>query len=577
MIIDRLKMNEARYKTLGDIMTLRGFLFALLICLSAANIFSMESPEKKAHTASSTLGDDELVTLISQDGQDFKVEVGVAKLAQTLKHLMDDAGIDNPIPLPNITSRILGKILELLHIDKVTNGKTTITLDTVKSFDGSTLIDFIAAVNYLDIPGLLEIAILVARHMDIKNLPPSLFTLPKEIRNDIIGGQASSLLGKPVKKLSHLKKRAYTERVDCVCVTPDNSKIIAGFYDKTIRVWDIATRSQIAILRGYRGDINSVTVTPDASKIISGSSDGTIIIWDMKTYKPFTLLHGHTGSVSSVCVTPDGSKIISGSSDGTVRIWDLRTYQILKVIEAGEWISSVGITPDGKKIIAGSKGRALRNGTIRIWELQSLHQLAILKGHTGIIESICITPDGSKIISGSRTLMHMGFTGKLDNTIRVWNMNDYQVLAVLEGHKGGINSVSVTFDGTKIISGSEDGKARIWDLGTYLLLAELPVLNRPDDYHRNVVHSVCVTHDDNMIIAGTGDGIVIWDISAYKLEPLIKNMSREQAQAVFNYLKGDHAAGWDGLKAIFGLPIAPAQAEMHGAQPVEKKHKKGEE
>ncbi len=56
------------------------------------------------------MADDDQVTLQSQDGQDFRVEVKVAKMSETIKNLIEDAGVDAPIPLPNVTGKILGKV-----------------------------------------------------------------------------------------------------------------------------------------------------------------------------------------------------------------------------------------------------------------------------------------------------------------------------------------------------------------------------------------------------------------------------------------------------------------------------------
>ena len=54
------------------------------------------------------MADDDIVILQSQDGE-FKIIVKVAKISITLKNLIDDVGIEKPIPIPNIRGDILDK------------------------------------------------------------------------------------------------------------------------------------------------------------------------------------------------------------------------------------------------------------------------------------------------------------------------------------------------------------------------------------------------------------------------------------------------------------------------------------
>lgn len=98
------------------------------------------------------------VTLQSQDGQDFKVEVKVARKSGTIKNLIKDAGVEAPIPMPNITGKVLAKIAQLMkhaverpfHSDRA----LLIYLDELlaeKALSIQDLLDVIRAINYLDI------------------------------------------------------------------------------------------------------------------------------------------------------------------------------------------------------------------------------------------------------------------------------------------------------------------------------------------------------------------------------------------------------------------------------------------
>lgn len=52
------------------------------------------------------------ITLKSYDGETFDVNEEVALESQTIKHMIEDDCADNVIPLPNVTSKTLSKVIE---------------------------------------------------------------------------------------------------------------------------------------------------------------------------------------------------------------------------------------------------------------------------------------------------------------------------------------------------------------------------------------------------------------------------------------------------------------------------------
>lgn len=106
------------------------------------------------------MADEDQVTIMSQDGQDFKMDVKTAKQSETLKNLIEDAGIDAPIPVPNITGKILAKIVEAMKVLAENNldksdkdGYINLLLTNLEDQD---LTLFLLAANYLDIKELLD-------------------------------------------------------------------------------------------------------------------------------------------------------------------------------------------------------------------------------------------------------------------------------------------------------------------------------------------------------------------------------------------------------------------------------------
>ncbi len=122
-------------------------------------------------------------------------------------------------------------------------------------------------------------------------------------------------------------------------------------------------------------------------------------------------------------------------------------------------------------------------------------KLAVCRVHEGLVYSICVTDDG-KIVSGSD-----------DGTVRVWDMEGKE-LAVCKGHEDLIRSVCVTKDG-KIVSGSDDGTVRVWDMeGKELAKCR---------GHEGWVTSVCVTADGKIVSGSRDKTVRAWDMQGKTL------------------------------------------------------------
>ncbi|XP_010550803.1 PREDICTED: SKP1-like protein 1B [Tarenaya hassleriana] len=135
------------------------------------------------------------IALKSSDGETFEVDEAVALESQTIKHMIEDDCADNGIPLPNVTSKILSKVIEYCkkHVDasvKTETATTYSTDDDLKNWDAefvkvdqATLFDLILAANYLNIKGLLDLTCQTVADM-IKGKTPEEIRKTFNIKND---------------------------------------------------------------------------------------------------------------------------------------------------------------------------------------------------------------------------------------------------------------------------------------------------------------------------------------------------------------------------------------------------------
>ncbi|XP_008448523.1 SKP1-like protein 1 [Cucumis melo] len=131
------------------------------------------------------------ITLKSSDGDYFEVDGAVALQSQTIRHMIEDSCADNGIPLPNVNSKILAKVIEYCrkHVNASSLDPAP-SVDDLKTWDRdfvnvdqATLFDLILAANYLDIKSLLDLTCQTVADM-IKGKTPEEIRKTFNIKND---------------------------------------------------------------------------------------------------------------------------------------------------------------------------------------------------------------------------------------------------------------------------------------------------------------------------------------------------------------------------------------------------------
>jgi eukaryotic-like serine/threonine-protein kinase len=107
-----------------------------------------------------------------------------------------------------------------------------------------------------------------------------------------------------------------------VAFSPDGKILAAACFDRTVRLWDLGTRRELAPLRGHTAFVISLAFSPDSKILASGSNDSTVKLWNLATRQLDRTLPGHTGPIEQIRFSPDGKMLMTGSGDRTVKLWD---------------------------------------------------------------------------------------------------------------------------------------------------------------------------------------------------------------------------------------------------------------
>jgi WD40 repeat protein/uncharacterized caspase-like protein len=292
--------------------------------------------------------------------------------------------------------------------------------------------------------------------------------------------------------------KGHGEVVESVAFGPDGKLVASSDRNGAIKLWDVVTGTELrqfghaaqALDREDSDGVNSVVFSPDGKLLASGGSDKVLRIWEVATGKELRSLKGHTETIDAVAFSPDGTALASGSSEG-VRLWDVASGAGLRELRdapSGYRSSgSVAFSPDGKMLATASK-------TVNLWDLSTGQKLRSFSGYG----PVAFSPDSKLLASLSDS-----------TTIR---LSDVVAGSELRSLKGASTVNSVAFDpaGSFLAGGGWDGIISLWDVSTGREPRTLRGSSTP-------ITSSALSPDGRILASGRDDGnIVLWDVEGHK-------------------------------------------------------------
>ncbi len=333
-------------------------------------------------------------------------------------------------------------------------------------------------------------------------------TLLRIIEQYLNVGTSASPLVKKIEKITKFFPLATmagrSKERSVAAFSPDGKMVASGSWDQTIKLWNIDTPKEIALLSGGQGLgewVESVAFSPDGKTIASGLSGGTVRLWDVANKKIIAILRGQDW-VTSV-VFNFNSKMVASSSDKNVKLWDVATAKEVATLSGhSDWVDSVAFSPDGKTVASGS-----RDKTIKLWDVATAKEIATLSGHSDWVVSVAFSPDGKTLASAS-----------YDETIRLWDVATTKEIALFR-HGKFVKSVAFSPDGKTLASGSRYTTIKLWDVAS---AKEISQLSGQEDW----VISVDFSPTGKLLASGSADGTIkLWDVRPYtELVPFLQTL-----------------------------------------------------
>ncbi|MBI3880463.1 MAG: hypothetical protein HY301_10425 [Verrucomicrobia bacterium] len=167
---------------------------------------------------------------------------------------------------------------------------------------------------------------------------------------------------------------AHKDSILSLHLSRDGQSLATASADKTVKIWNFATRQETAKLEAHLGHVLATAFNADASFLATAGMDKVLNLWDPKTRGQEITLK-HASPITALAWTADGKSLFSATEDGHVRMFSefkthtggesSETARDRKLAATDETLCALAVSADGKTICAGS-----HEGNVFIWNAE---------------------------------------------------------------------------------------------------------------------------------------------------------------------------------------------------------------
>ncbi len=299
----------------------------------------------------------------------------------------------------------------------------------------------------------------------------------------------------------------------------NNDELLSGSLDSRIRYWLLSEKRSLRNVSGHAGPIFDMSFRSDRYYYGTVSEDKTLRIWRGSDGLHMTTAKGHTGPINAIAALSNG-QWLTGSDDGTLRIWNsvyLRSdsVQAKNVFD----VTSISMSRDGSYFLSTSGDYRTR--------LYRLSNYGVQQTFYGATQRV-LAGD----INGNNS--YVAFGGE-DTYLRVYAVSNGASYSNAK-HDSPVTAVMYSFDNKYILTGTEKGTLKVWEVAGKKFLSDLP------GGHQGRLHTLLMNADGKQMVSASVKGpIVLWQTADAKKLQTWSPSSDIVSAAISS--KGDLVAG----------------------------------
>ncbi|KAK7340711.1 hypothetical protein VNO77_21421 [Canavalia gladiata] len=266
------------------------------------------------------------------------------------------------------------------------------------------------------------------------------------------------------------------------------------------------SKSQVEVKSFPAEPIKPLAANHPGTFIAGGGLSGDIYLWEVETGRLLKKWRAHFRAVTCLVFSEDDSMLISGSEDGCVRVWslfmifdDVRSQQANNLYEYSFSEHTLRVTD----VVIGYGGcnaiivSASEDRTCKVWSLSRGNLLRNIV-FPSIIDTIALDPAEHVFYAGSRD--GKIFIAALNTESTATNKYGMHIIGSFSNHSMAVTCLAYSMGENLLISGSEDGMVRVWNVRTRNIVRmfrhskgpvnNILVVRRETDYSNQVSFNV---------------------------------------------------------------------------------------
>ncbi len=335
--------------------------------------------------------------------------------------------------------------------------------------------------------------------------------------------------GEPIQTFGGLGSDAgHRGRVSAVRVSTDGVRAVSGSTDGLI-VWDLMAGELLRRIP-QAGAVEALDISPDGQQALVGTEDNNVTLWDLNTGQPLGDFAGHLASVRAVAFSRDGKQALSASRDGAVLLWDLTEGRLAGRLESVDGmghslvINALRFTPDGRYAVTVSDDE-----TAILWDLSlrvPLRTLGLEGEHAGPVNDVALHPSGG-----------VAAVGVEDGSVLLWALRDsaviWQQTAAAVGAESAVVQVAASADSTRLLAAMEEEGLLVCNTESCANPVPLP-LPETDIADGVRLRSAVISPEGTRALSGDDQGrVLLWDLETGAVLRVLDGHTDEVRAVVF--------------------------------------------
>ncbi|KAF2785812.1 WD40 repeat-like protein [Melanomma pulvis-pyrius CBS 109.77] len=241
----------------------------------------------------------------------------------------------------------------------------------------------------------------------------------------------------------------FPERIHSIALTAHDTVLLLGTASGRILGWEVCSGRLVSTSSSHLQPVTSLAVDPSSNYFLSGSADSMIHVWSLPSILSFSsdtsrtpihTLSTHRGAITSLVCGHSASTAntaVSISQDKSAIVWDYHNGQALRTYLLPEAPTAVALDPADRAFYI-----AYEDGSLQVVDFYDEVQ------QSAPIDTLRETSLSHRPVQPS--------------TKRRFNAESQKL--------GGALSLSLSWDGTTLVSGHSSGKIAAWDIakGNYI-------------------------------------------------------------------------------------------------------------